>query len=97
MRKKATKVLTNIFSVGLAACLVIGLLAAVLLLAAFFVGQENATVLCAFINARLLPTIYVAGAILALLGVAKMYVAGEKNFFVDVFHKNKQTDSNWKL
>ncbi len=89
MRKKWALILTTIFSVGMAICLIAALIAAALLLIAFFVGQDRAAVLCAFINQTMLPCIYVVGAVLALLGVVKMYAAGEKNFFVEIFHKKK--------
>lgn len=84
MKKQFERVCTSVFSVLLMICLLLGLLAAAGFILAFLAGGETAVSICAFLNNKMLPAIYVAGAFLAILGVVKMYLAGEKSFFLDI-------------
>ncbi len=83
MKQQLAKTLTVLFSMLLTICLILALLAGGGFLLAFLVGETQAVRLCAFLNGTMLPGIYIVGAGLSILGVIKMYLAGEKSFFLE--------------
>lgn len=90
MREQCIKILSGIFSVVFTICLIAALFAGVGFIIAFIVGVQASVGLCAFLNTKLLPAIYVGGAAMALLGVVKMYFAGEKMFFLELKGRRKK-------
>lgn len=84
MRKHLEQICTSIFCILLTICLILALFAGAGFIIAFLVGGAAAVSLCAFLNNYMLPTIYIAGSFIAILGVLKMYLAGEKSFFLDL-------------
>lgn len=90
MRAKIANALAKIFSYVMALCLAAALIGAAMIFIAFFIGVDRAEPFMIWIN-KYLKIVYVTGGTLALLGVIKMYFAGEKNFFIEVFGKKKDT------
>lgn len=89
MRERCVKMLSSIFSVVFTVCLILALFAGAGFVAAFLIGGEMSVALCAVLNMNVLPAIYIAGAAMALLGVVKMYFAGEKMFFLELKGRKK--------
>ena len=97
--KKAISILKSIFSVGLTCCIVYGMLLLLSFLVAMAVGGTFAVTLCALLAGYFIPILYVAGTILAMLGLLKMYLAGEKSFVMERPQKSiekKQKDDREK-
>ena len=82
-RQKTISILTSVFYVGLICCLVYGLVLLVGFLAAIVVGGNFAIVLCALMADYFLPILYIIGTVLAMLGIVRMYLAGEKTFIME--------------
>ena len=93
MRVKIINVLTKIFSYVMVLCLIAALVGGIMIFVAFFIGADRAEPFMIWIN-EYLKIVYVVGGTLAILGVVKMYFAGEKNFFIEVFGKTKDAGKN---
>jgi len=91
MRGKIIQTLKNVFSAGIVACIIVTLIITIGFIAAFIIGGNTAAFLCDFMKKNILPYEYVATGILAILGMIKMYLCGEKVFVMDIV---KATDKN---
>jgi hypothetical protein len=78
-RETAATVLSYIYGVGIAVALFVGALSFFGYVAALIIGGEVAAQICHFIYKQLYPVIIYLSSITVLLGLVKMYVAGEKS------------------
>jgi len=78
VRLKITKVLSFIFGVGILIALFVGALSFVGYLIALIIGGDTATQICTIIYKNVYPVLFSFTSIIVLLGLVKMYVAGEK-------------------
>ena len=78
-REKTALVLSYIYAVGIAVSLFAGALSALGYLAAFIIGGDGAAAICKFIYKELYPVLVYIATGSVLLGLVKMYVAGEKS------------------
>ena len=90
MKEKLINVLKTIFAVTIILCLAVGFLVACGFLVAMIVGGEFAANLCTAMSKYLIPTLYVVGASTTFVGLAKMYIAGEKAFVMEKLQWNKK-------
>ena len=77
--KKIAQVLSYIYGIGIAFALLAGALSFLGYVAAFVIGGETATAICVFIYKTLYPVLFYFSSSVVLLGLVKMYVAGEKS------------------
>lgn len=77
-RAKLAKVLSYIYAIGIAVALFAGALSFLGYLAAIIIGGPTATEICAFIYKKVYPVLFYISSCSVLLGLVKMYVAGEK-------------------
>lgn len=78
-RQKIADVMGLIYGVGILIALFGGGLSFLGYLAAFIVGGDTATAICVFIYKTLYPILFYFSSGVVLLGLVKMYVAGEKS------------------
>ena len=78
-RKKAANVLAYVYGTGIAIALFVGALSALGYLVAIIIGGETAAEICTFIYKQLYPVIIYLSSVTVLIGLVKMYVAGEKS------------------
>ena len=78
-REITAKVLSYIYGIGIALSLFGGALSVLGYIAAFIMGGETAAEICAFIYKNFYPIIIYMSSCSVLLGLVKMYVAGEKS------------------
>ena len=83
MIKKICMVLKIVFGYGIVFCLFAGGLTFFGYLAALVIGGETATAICVFIYKTIIPIIIKTSTILILLGLATMYLSGEKALTAD--------------
>ena len=79
VRQKIATVLGYIYGIGVVIALFGGGLSFLGYVAAFIVGGEQATAICVFIYKTLYPILFYFSSSVVLLGLVKMYVAGEKS------------------
>lgn len=77
MREKIAKVLQTIFGYGVMICLFVGGLTFFGYLAALIIGGDTAAAICSFLYSGLFPYLILLSTIMVLVGLAKMYFAGE--------------------
>lgn len=77
MREKIAKVLQTIFGYGVMICLFVGGLTFFGYLAALVIGGNTAASICSFLYEGLFPYLILLSTLMVLVGLAKMYVAGE--------------------
>ena len=77
--KRLINILSYIYGTGVALALFAGGLSFFGYLAAFCIGGETATAICVFIYKTLYPILFCFSSGIALLGLLKMYLAGEKS------------------
>ena len=77
------------FSAGMLACFIFAFVIALCYVAAFLVGGDFARALCTFLSQKVLPPAYVVSGVIAIIGMIKMYLNGEKTFLMDLKRKNK--------
>lgn len=77
-REKLAKVLTYIYGTGIAVALFAGAISFLGYLVALIVGGQTAKDICEFIYKKYYPIIVYISSVTVLLGLVKMYVAGEK-------------------
>ena len=78
MKEKIISILKKIFSSVIAVCMAAALLVFFAFIAAMVMGGEKAALICAALKAYVLPAMYYINAVLALIGVAAVYLTGEK-------------------
>ena len=77
MREKIAKVLQTIFGYGVMICLFVGGLTFFGYLAALIIGGDIAAKICAVISGGIFPYLILLSTIMVLVGLVKMYFAGE--------------------
>ena len=77
MRYKIANVLQTIFGYGVMICLFVGGLTFFGYLAALIIGGDTAAKICAVISGDIFPYLILLSTIMVLVGLAKMYFAGE--------------------
>jgi hypothetical protein len=78
-REKLAKILTYVYAVGIAVSLFVGAITAIGYVAALIIGGDTAAAICNFIYKDVYPIIIYISSISILIGLVKMYVAGEKS------------------
>ncbi|MBE6694535.1 MAG: hypothetical protein E7589_07205 [Ruminococcaceae bacterium] len=78
-RETAAKVLSYVYGIGIAVALFAGALSVIGYVVAMIAGGDTATEICKFIYKDFYPVIVYLSSITVLLGLVKMYVAGEKS------------------
>ena len=78
-REKAAKVLSYIYAIGIAVALFAGALSFFGYVAAMIISGDTATDICTFIYKQIYPVIIYLSSCSVLIGLVKMYVAGEKS------------------
>ena len=78
-RETTAKVLTYAYATGIAIALFAGALSVFGYIAALIIGGETATEICRFIYKDFYPVIIYLSSVSILIGLVKMYVAGEKS------------------
>ncbi|MBQ9163112.1 MAG: hypothetical protein IJX74_07570 [Clostridia bacterium] len=78
-REKAAKVLSYVYGIGIAVALFAGALSVLGYVVAMIAGGDTAAQICKFIYKDFYPVIVYLSSITILLGLLKMYVAGEKS------------------
>ena len=78
-RENVAKVLSYAYAIGIAIALFAGALSVFGYIAAMIAGGETAVKICNFIYKDFYPVIIYMSSISILLGLVKMYVAGEKS------------------
>ncbi len=79
IRENTAKILSYIYGVGIAIALFAGAFSFFGYVAALFIGGDVAAQICHFIYKQLYPVIIYLSSVTVLLGLVKMYVAGEKS------------------
>ena len=79
LRKKIADILSLIYGIGVMVALFAGGASFLGYLAAFIIGGETATEICVFIYKTIYPILFYFASSVAILGLIKMYVAGEKS------------------
>lgn len=79
IREKAAKVLSYIYGIGIAVALFAGAFSFFGYIAAIIIGGDTAAQICQFIYKQLYPVIIYLSSVTVLIGLVKMYVAGEKS------------------
>ena len=77
-REKLAKVLTYVYATGIALALFLGALSAFGYVAAIIIGGKTAADICNFIYKDFYPHIIYLSSVSILIGLVKMYVAGQK-------------------
>ncbi len=78
-RKELAYYLSYIYGTGIAVSLFIGALSFLGYVAAIIVGGDTAAEICTFIYKQVYPVIIYISSLSVLLGLVKMYLAGEKS------------------
>ena len=76
--KKLATALTVIFGYGIMICLFAGGLTFFAYVVALIIGGDTAAEICRFVSKTFFPVIIKCGNVLILLGLAAMYLKGEK-------------------
>ena len=79
IRQKIANVLELVYGVGVLVALFVGGISFLGYVAAFIIGGEMATAICVFIYKTVYPILFYFSSSVVLLGLIKMYVAGEKS------------------
>lgn len=87
--KRVSDVLKFIFGYGIMVCLFAGGLTFFGYVAALIIGGNTASVICAFIYKEIIPVIIYTSVVMVLLGLAAMYMAGEKALTPEKKHAKK--------
>jgi hypothetical protein len=90
-RETTAKILSYVYGIGIAVSLFAGALSVIGYVAALIIGGDTAGEICKFIYKDFYPVIIYMSSISILIGLVKMYVAGEKSL---VPPKKKKTESN---
>lgn len=82
MKDRIAKGLTVIFGYGAILCTFVGIICAALFALGFIIGGNFAVVVSRLLDVILI-WLYRAGAVCAVLGIIKMYLADEKEFVLE--------------
>lgn len=86
-RKKLAKILERIYGIGIFVSLSIGTLSFFGYVIAIIIGGSMATQICTIIYEGVYPVLFYCTSVIVLLGLVKMYVAGEKALTIDNHEK----------
>ncbi len=78
-RENTAKVLSYVYGSGIAVALFVGALTFFGYIAAIIIGGDTAAEICKFIYKQIYPVIIYLSSVTVLIGLVKMYVAGEKS------------------
>lgn len=78
-RMKIANVLAYIFGIGILISLFVGALSFVGYIVALIIGGDTATQICTVIYKNIYPILFSFTSVIVLLGLVKMYIAGEKS------------------
>ena len=87
IRMKIAKVLSYIFGTGVLIALFAGGATFIGYVAAMIIGGETATEICVFIYKTIYPILFYFSSSIVLIGLIKMYIAGEKAMVPDNNYK----------
>lgn len=79
LKVKIINVLSYIFGLGVLIALAVGALSFLGYLFALIIGGDIASLICVIIYEYIYPVLFSFTSIIVLLGLVKMYVAGEKS------------------
>ena len=79
IRENIAKVLSYVYGIGIAVALFVGAFSFFGYVAAIIIGGDTAAKICQFIYKELYPEIIYLSSVSVLIGLVKMYVAGEKS------------------
>ena len=79
MRETVAKILAYVYGVGITVSLFVGALSFVGYLVALIIGGSVAADICEVIYKQIYPVIIYVSSVSVLIGLVKMYVAGEKS------------------
>lgn len=88
--KKIADICKLIFGYGIMICLFVGGLTFFGYLAALIIGGDTAAMICTFVYKEIIPVMIYVNAIMVLLGLFSMYLAGEKALTPTKKEKNKR-------
>ena len=77
-KEKIISILEFIYGLGIAVSLFVGAFSFFGYILAIIIGGESATNICTFIYKTIYPIIIYMSSVTVLIGLVKMYVAGEK-------------------
>ena len=77
-KTKLARILAYIYATGISVALFGGALSFLGYVAAIVIGGPTATEICAFIYKKVYPVLFYLSSCSVILGLVKMYVAGEK-------------------
>ncbi|MBE6623021.1 MAG: hypothetical protein E7621_02410 [Ruminococcaceae bacterium] len=78
-REKTAQILSYIYGTGITVALFTGAFSLLGYIAAIIIGGDCAAEICRFIYKQLYPVIIYISSVTVLIGLVKMYVAGEKS------------------
>ena len=87
-REKIANILSYVYAIGIAVALFAGAISVFGYIAALIIGGETAAQICDFIYKDYYPVIIYISSISVLLGLVKMYFAGEKSLVPPKKKKN---------
>lgn len=79
IRQKIADVMSYIYGIGILIALSVGGLSFIGFLVAFIIGGPTAAEICRVIKSEIYPILFYFSSSVVLLGLLKMYVAGEKS------------------
>lgn len=92
MRQKLIYVTGKIFTVGIIAMLMSGILAAMFYVVAFFAGGVPAEQIVAFVNEKAFPVLFVWNIMFCVYGILHVYLIGDRGFRFDIGKKQAHTE-----
>ena len=90
IRLKVADIMGTIYGIGVMVALFAGGASFLGYLVALIIGGETATAICVFIYKTIYPILFYFSSSVVLLGLLKMYVAGEKSMVPGNKFKNKK-------
>ena len=78
MRQKIADIMSIVYGIGILIALILGTLSFLGYIVAFILGGKAAGEICEFIYKTFYPHLFSFSSFVVLLGLVKMYVAGEK-------------------
>ena len=78
-RENTAKILSYVYAIGIAVSLFVGAITVFGYIVALIVGGDTATEMCSFIYQKIYPIIIYLSSVSILIGLVKMYFAGEKS------------------
>ena len=82
IRKNIANIIGYIYGIGIVITLFAGALSFLGYLVAIIIGGQTATDICVFIYKKIYPVLFTFSSCVVLLGLLKMYIAGEKTMML---------------